>query len=539
MTRRRLRALLVSLAVLWPSLALAATLTVMPTPFQTVLDGNGNPINGGKVCTYAAGTTTPIATYTDVTGATPNLNPIIADPAGRFTAWLLPGTSYKFIYQDASGTANTCDGVTFRTVDNVSAIPGSSAGVDISPAVAGEAITAGQAVYLSDGSGGKVAGQWYKADSANTYSSSAAIVVGIAPSSITSGGSGAIRLVGQVTGLSSLIVGSTYYIGTAGALTATAPANTRALGMADTTSTFVLQGNPGLPNADNSINDFRLTLTTALPVTTADVTGASAVTIFCTPSGRGNRLALYSTAGASTVLTSAEFSIAVPATTATAYDVFAYNNSGVATLELLAWTNLTTRATALVLTTTGTYTKSGDLSRRYLGSFRTTAVSGQTEDSAAKRYLWNYYNRAPRALQKLSVDATWNYTTATVRQANASTANQVEVFVGIADTPIELFLAAFVNNANNVAVHVGIGEDSTSTISTSSVGGGGVTGTGSVFPGQNLTARFVKYPAVGSHIYSWNEWSAVGGVSAWYGTPASASGLAGSANGISGSIQGP
>jgi len=44
----------------------------------------GVPLSGGKINTYAAGTTTPIATYTDNTGATPNANPIILDSTGRY-----------------------------------------------------------------------------------------------------------------------------------------------------------------------------------------------------------------------------------------------------------------------------------------------------------------------------------------------------------------------------------------------------------------------------------------------------------------------
>ena len=34
-------------------------------------------LSGGKIYTYAAGTTTPQATYTSASGATPHANPII------------------------------------------------------------------------------------------------------------------------------------------------------------------------------------------------------------------------------------------------------------------------------------------------------------------------------------------------------------------------------------------------------------------------------------------------------------------------------
>ena len=46
-------------------------------------DNNGNPLSGGKLYTYAAGTTTPQATYASAAGSTLNTNPIILDAAGR------------------------------------------------------------------------------------------------------------------------------------------------------------------------------------------------------------------------------------------------------------------------------------------------------------------------------------------------------------------------------------------------------------------------------------------------------------------------
>jgi hypothetical protein len=66
----------------------------------------GLVLSGGKINTYAAGTTTPIATYTDNTGTTPNANPIILDSTGRYAQeiWLTVGQSYKFVITDALGT---------------------------------------------------------------------------------------------------------------------------------------------------------------------------------------------------------------------------------------------------------------------------------------------------------------------------------------------------------------------------------------------------------------------------------------------------
>lgn len=80
-------------------------------------DANGNPLVGGKVFTYLAGSSTPAATYTDATGATPQANPIILNSLGLPASpiWLTGGVSYKFVIKTAAD-------VTVRTVDNVSGI---------------------------------------------------------------------------------------------------------------------------------------------------------------------------------------------------------------------------------------------------------------------------------------------------------------------------------------------------------------------------------------------------------------------------------
>jgi hypothetical protein len=519
------------LLLVCPKVARAQSYTLMPSPFQTALDNSGHIINNACVWTYLAGTTTPATTYTDTSG-TPQTNPIRADPAGRFTVYLLAGSNYKFTYE--SSCTPPSHGTTLRTQDNVAGVPASAANVEVQ-GTAGEALSVGQCAYLSDGSGAKAAGQWFKCDSANTYSSTTP-EIGMTPAAIASGSTGTIRLQGAIAGLSSLSVGPEYFVGTAGAITTTAPTNARHVGHADTATSLVLTGDPAIsfPNADNGIDDFRLTLTTGTPVTTADVTAAT--TLYASPY-RGNRIALFNSAGVATVVTSTEFSIAVPATTSQMYDVFAFNNSGVATLELLAWTNDTTRATAIVLTTTGTYTKSGDLTRRYLGSFRTTTVSGQTEDSVTKRYVWNYYNRVRRPLLKALADVSWTYGTPTVRQINANTANQVDVVVGVAEPLIELDLSVLgEQNATQYAV-ISFGEDSTSTISTSAISGTLKTEASGVVNGGSAKAALRKYPPVGRHFYTALEWAS-GGTFTFYGTPAVASGPTNSVSGISGYIEG-
>jgi hypothetical protein len=62
------------------------------------LDSNGASLPNGRLYTYAAGTTTPIATYTSASGVTPNPNPIILDSAGRppEEIWVSSGTIVRF-----------------------------------------------------------------------------------------------------------------------------------------------------------------------------------------------------------------------------------------------------------------------------------------------------------------------------------------------------------------------------------------------------------------------------------------------------------
>jgi hypothetical protein len=75
--------------------------TLAPVIKQRFLDANGDPLSGGKLYTYAAGTTTPQATYTDSTGVTPNANPVVLDSNGYAAVWLNQALSYKFVLKDS------------------------------------------------------------------------------------------------------------------------------------------------------------------------------------------------------------------------------------------------------------------------------------------------------------------------------------------------------------------------------------------------------------------------------------------------------
>lgn len=79
----------------------AASLAPLLTP--QFFTNNGLPLVGGLLYSYSAGTTTPIATYTDSTGSTSNANPIVLNSRGEASVWLLPNVGYKFVLEDSGG----------------------------------------------------------------------------------------------------------------------------------------------------------------------------------------------------------------------------------------------------------------------------------------------------------------------------------------------------------------------------------------------------------------------------------------------------
>ena len=247
------------------------------------------------------------------------------------------------------------------------------------------------------------------------------------------------------------------------------------------------------------INGFRLTLTTAVPVTTADVTGAT--TIYLSPY-KGGMIALYDGA-AWALYSSAEISVALGTlTSGLPYDVFVLQTAGVLSMELLAWTNGTTRATALVLTN-GVWLKTGALTRRYVGTFYTTSATA-TEDSAAKRFLFNADNRVPRPWAPATETAdSWTYNTVAWRESNANTNNRLQCVIGLSEDAVHIVARSecFLTSGTSDLFAAGVGVDST-TVNSAQVFGSDVTSTESRWTDE---AFYVGTLAVGFHFLSWLE----------------------------------
>ena len=122
---------------------------------QQFFDNTGLPLNGGLIYTYQAGSTTPLATYTDINGTVANSNPIVLDSSGRLPneVWLTYGFNYKFVVKTSAA-------VTLGTYDNLYGIIG------VANTSTGTTIPTGM-ISLWYGSIGSVPVGWYLCDGTN------------------------------------------------------------------------------------------------------------------------------------------------------------------------------------------------------------------------------------------------------------------------------------------------------------------------------------------------------------------------------------
>ena len=85
---------------------------VIPMPKAAFFDNDGNPLAGGLLYAYVAGTLTPKDTFTTSALDVANVNPVILDSSGRATIYLTLGEGYKFVLKTSAG-------VSVWTQDNV------------------------------------------------------------------------------------------------------------------------------------------------------------------------------------------------------------------------------------------------------------------------------------------------------------------------------------------------------------------------------------------------------------------------------------
>jgi len=257
----------------------------------------------------------------------------------------------------------------------------------------------------------------------------------------------------------------------------------------------------------------RLTLATGIAVMTSTVTAAT--TVYYTLS-MGNLCPIYD--GSNFVITQfAEISQVTTdttkspaaATTNSNYDVFVWNDAGTirATRGPL-WTSNTARGTGagtteLVLTK-GIYLNANSITNgpaasrgTYVGTIRTNGTStvdyiiGGTANGgvAGSLGVWNMYNRNLAVAQSID-NTSYTYSTGAIRQAHASTGNQISVLAGL--------------NVDTITVNwLGIGEDSTTTFA--SIGTIVQTPSAAIMVAVASPSQVFKVPLLGFHTYSANE----------------------------------
>lgn len=274
----------------------------------------------------------------------------------------------------------------------------------------------------------------------------------------------------------------------------------------------------------------RITLTSATPVLTATVSGAT--TVYFTPYN-GNMIPIYD----GTTFDFTDFSEMSQATTdatespaavgaSSNYDIFVWNDAG--TLRATrgpAWSSATSRGTGAGTTElqllSGIYVNKVAITNgpganlgTYVGSIRSNASStidwtlggSASGGSAAVLNVWNYYNRVNVQTRVTDSGVTYSYASSTIRAKRGSATNRITFLSGLAED----------------AIYVG---NLTTCVSNSTAGGGGGIGldTTTAFSGGQAymfnangsnvqvpcTSAITIAPQIGSHFVSSNEWSSV------------------------------
>lgn len=237
----------------------------------------------------------------------------------------------------------------------------------------------------------------------------------------------------------------------------------------------------------------RLTLTSGVPITTADV--ATATTVYYTPA-IGNLIPIYN--GTSFVTTFfTELSLPLDNNSGHSLyhqggnnlDFFVISDSGTVRLVTgVSWSSgggngVTTRGTgagsselelkngvwtnknAMTLrfgTASGNTAAAAANKATYVGTMRTTG-DGMTEDSIAKRWVWNPYNQAERRMFYIDPAGSWSLTTNVTRQTNNNSLNQLDFVTGLAGGYLQARGSQYVlnNTATVRQVNFGFGLDVT------------------------------------------------------------------------------
>lgn len=273
----------------------------------------------------------------------------------------------------------------------------------------------------------------------------------------------------------------------------------------------------------------RLTLTSATPVLTATVSGAT--TIYYTPYV-GNLVPIYdgtniiptACAELSNITSNSATGSAGPAAVAanSIYDLFVWSNAGTPTLTRgPVWTNATTRSAGTALTrVNGLWLNNASITNGPAGSrgtyVGTVASNGSSQidyifgasasgGTAASLMVWNAYNRVSTGTVVTDSGATYTYTSSTIRQARASAGNQVGFVLGLQEDAVSTWLTVDSQTVAALTANTrsGMGFDSTTTFGAGTFANVSAFATGQPIAGGTVGSQWS--PAIGTHVLSANE----------------------------------
>jgi len=264
--------------------------------------------------------------------------------------------------------------------------------------------------------------------------------------------------------------------------------------------------------------DGRLTTVSGTPILTSNQLAKT--TLYYTPFV-GNQIAVYN-GSTWVVLTFVETSLSLSGYTASRnYDIWGYSNNGTFALESTIWTNDTARGTALT-TQDGVQVKSGDATRRYLGTVRINSTGGQIDwqfgavaagCTEAKFTIWNESNQVFFSTFFGDSANTWTHSNDGAWAAqNGSTTARASFIVGRKTNVFEAETTNRPAPATSTSGSVAIGLDSTSSPASNQKIMYNATGTTQCF----TSSKWAGFVDPGYHYLQALDFS-TGGITTFYG----------------------
>jgi hypothetical protein len=557
---------------------------INPNP-QFFLD-NGEVNAGGSLTFYLTQTSTPAATFINATLTTPNSAPVPFDSAGRpeESIFLDPAITYKVVHKDADGIVIWTEDPVVDPAANVTAaiqvyagnpngnLAGNQGAVGGSGASTVYDIT-NQLLYVCTATGTAATAVWTQIGAtlsgqvAETgVSTPTALAVDtdnwdpqadqashvridlsadVTVTGMAGGSAGVVRTIHNISSAKRLKFGDdTFYTSSTaanrfkfgGKNQFLYPGDARKLWWDTSDSRWRLSEGPGFMPLNNS--GFRLTLTTATPVMTANTTAQT--TVYYTPYlhnfallYNGSQFYVEQFSELSQTLADATKSPAAGAVNKL-YDMFLWNDAGtIRCTRGPAWSSSTARGAGAGTTelerVSGVWLNKVSISNGpaanrgvYVGTIATdgngangqlnmnlvpAAAAGGTNN---KLDVWNMYNRVDVTALCRPSDDTWAYNaTATIRAANASNSNRITFVRGLDEDAILAIENQYVVCGAGATLVIGIGLDSTTVIS-------GLPARSTSNQSDTLPVLYTGLPGIGQHFLQMLE-SCGGGNGTFYG----------------------